>query len=135
MQQYNRQAVKVKNLQIERDLQQKELDYCIAPPIAAPSDEKRGSGGGASAVEWMADNREKIQQKIIRLDLDIAAVLGEREKVSNALAVLSEGERQVVTEVYIKGKSLVSVAFSLYLTERAVRKRAGAALDKLAEML
>ena len=131
---YNLIAVRIKNLEIEKGIQEEKLRLSVRPPAL---DDVGGGGtrAGKSSVEAAADYRENVRWKIDRIDLEIKAACADRDKVDNALGVLTEEEREIIKAVYFKGLSRVKVAMEHSFTERTVRAKESTALDKMALMI
>ncbi|MCI6099666.1 MAG: hypothetical protein MR698_03365 [Selenomonas sp.] len=101
---------------------------------SAPSCTPGGSRGTStsSMVERQAERCERIDERLASLRLDMQEARRGLHDVECAVMHLGEEERQIIDLHFLQGRSWVSIALSMYMSESTVRKKARTAARSLA---
>ena len=127
-------GVRIKHIQKEIALRQKELDMITAATSSY------GEIGGRSLsqdspVERMTERREKAKGRIDLLLMEVEKLTWEKERIDEVLELTTPEERDIITRIYINGESPVKVAGDVGYSDSYLTKHISKALDDIAFVL
>jgi hypothetical protein len=133
--QYNLFQTAIKNLQEEAAAQQARLsDYKLS--ITKYGDEPIVSGGlQVSQTENAVEQRIKIEEKIKRINLDIASLECIVNKLDRAIDGLPSEEHDLIVGYFLEGRTWQMIAQKLYISEKWAREKSGKAIKEIAFMM
>lgn len=123
----------LQNLQ-EEITAKEEMLKTVSTPIAQYS-LAPGGGNNGSRVETDCERRAVMEEELISLRVDAAALTINLAKLDRAIGCLDDESRAIVKQRWIDGRKWEYIAITLHCSPRNCRDKSNNALDKMAVMM